>query len=119
MIEGECCICQSERSFFDVCHIILFPSPGTFDWLADNSFVLIVTEVGGYAEFEIFSPPCGFIMAAASQPRLLARLLVGNYGSAPANNSLKSKLRAKFSYICCIVSHEASTSGYCSRELER
>ena len=40
MIEGDCCICQSERSFFEVCHIILF------DWLADNSFVLIVTEVG-------------------------------------------------------------------------
>ena len=78
MIEGDCCICQSERSFFDVCHIILFPSPGTFDWLADNYFVLIVMEVGGYAEFEIFSPPRGFIMAAASQPRPLARLLVGN-----------------------------------------
>ena len=46
MIEGDCCICQSERSFFDVCHIILFPSPGSFDWLADNSFVLMVTEVG-------------------------------------------------------------------------
>ena len=76
-IEGDC---QSERSFFDVCHTILFPSPGTFDWLADNSFVLMVTEVGGYAEFEIFSPTRGFIMAAPSQPLLLAWLLVGNKG---------------------------------------
>ena len=40
------------------------------------------------------------------------------YASVPTNN-LKSRLRAKFSYICCIFSHEASTSGYCSRELKR
>ena len=32
------------------------------------------------------------------------------------NNNLKSRLRAKFSYIYCILSHKASTSGYCLRE---
>ena len=32
--------------------------------------------------------------------------------------NLKSVLRARFSYICCIFSYEASTSGYCSRELK-
>ena len=41
------------------------------------------------------------------------------YASVLANNNLKSRLRVKFSYICCIFSHEASTSGYCSRELKR
>ena len=44
---------------------------------------------------------------------------LSNYASFPANNILKSRLRAKFSYICCIFSHKASTSGYCSRELKR
>ena len=44
---------------------------------------------------------------------------LSSYASVPANNNLKSRLRAKFSYICCIFSHEASTSGYCSREPER
>ena len=42
-----------------------------------------------------------------------------NHASVPANNNLKSRLRAKFSYICCIFSHKTSTSGYCSRELKR
>ena len=42
-----------------------------------------------------------------------------NYVSVPANNKLKSRLRAQFSYICCIFSNEASTSGYCSRKLKR
>ena len=42
-----------------------------------------------------------------------------NYVSVSANNNLKSRLRAKFSYICCIFSHEALTSGYCSRERKR
>ena len=42
-----------------------------------------------------------------------------SYASVPANNNLKSRLGAKFSYICCIFSHQASTSGYCSRELKR
>ena len=37
---------------------------------------------------------------------------------AIANNNLKSRLHAKFSYICCIFSHEASTSGHCYRELK-
>ena len=40
----------------------------------------------------------------------------GNY---PCKVNLKSKFRAKFSDICCIFSHEASISGYCSRELKR
>ena len=44
---------------------------------------------------------------------------LSNYASVPANNNPKSRLRAKFSYICCTFSHEASTSGYCSRELKR
>ena len=44
---------------------------------------------------------------------------LSKYASVPANNNLKSRLRAKFLYICCIFSHEASTSGYCSRELKR
>ena len=38
-----------------------------------------------------------------------------NYASVPA----KSRLRAKFSYICSIFSLEASTSGYCLQELKR
>ena len=42
-----------------------------------------------------------------------------NCAFIPANNNLKSRLRFKFSYICCIFSHEASTSGYCSRNLNR
>ena len=45
--------------------------------------------------------------------------LLSNCASVPANNNRKSRLRAKFSYICCIFSHEASTSGHCSRELKR
>ena len=44
---------------------------------------------------------------------------LSNYASVPANNNLKLRLGALFSYICCIFSHEASTSGYCSRELKR
>ena len=45
---------------------------------------------------------------------------LSNYASVPTNNNLKSRLRAKFSYtICCIFSHEASTSGDHSRELKR
>ena len=41
------------------------------------------------------------------------------YASVPANRNLKSRIRGKFSDICCIFSHEASTPGYCSRELKR
>ena len=44
---------------------------------------------------------------------------LSNYASVPASNNLKSRLRAKFSYVCCIFSQEASTSGYCSWELKR
>ena len=44
---------------------------------------------------------------------------LSNYSSVSANNNPKSRLRAKFSYICCIFSHEASSSGYRSRELKR
>ena len=44
---------------------------------------------------------------------------LSNYTSVPANNNRKSRLRAKFSYICCIFLHEALTSGYCSWELKR
>ena len=36
---------------------------------------------------------------------------LSNYASVPMNNNLKSKLCVKFSYICCIFSREASTSG--------
>ena len=50
---------------------------------------------------------------------------LSNYASIPVNtnlkftllnNDLKSRLSTKFSYICCIFSREASTSGYCSRD---
>ena len=44
---------------------------------------------------------------------------LSNYSSISANNKPKSRLRAKFSYICCIFSHEASTSDYRSLELKR
>ena len=44
---------------------------------------------------------------------------LSNYALVPANNNLKLRLRAKFSYIRCIFSHIASTSGCCSQELRR
>ena len=44
---------------------------------------------------------------------------LSNYASVTANNNMKLRLRDTFSYICCILSHETSTSGYCSRELKR
>ena len=54
-----------------------------------------------------------------SQRILQANRPLSNYASVPVNNNLKSRLRAKFSYICCIFSPEASTLGCCSRELKR
>ena len=33
-----------------------------------------------------------------------------NYASVPLNNNLKLRLYTKFSYICCIFLHKASTS---------
>ena len=50
---------------------------------------------------------------------LLANRPLSNYASVPANNNLKLRRGAKSSFICCIFSHEASTSGYCSRQLKR
>ena len=41
------------------------------------------------------------------------------YASVPAKDNLKSRLRAKSSYIGWIFWYEASTSCYCSRELKR
>ena len=49
----------------------------------------------------------------------LCKRPLSNYASVPANNKPESRPRAKFSYICCIFSHEASTSGYCLRKLKR
>ena len=49
----------------------------------------------------------------------LANRLFSIYTSVLASNELKSRLRAKYSYICWIFSHVALTSGYCSRELKR
>ena len=50
--------------------------------------------------------------------RICGNRLLSSYASVPTNSNLKSRLRTKFSYICCIFSHEASTSSYCSRELK-
>ena len=52
-------------------------------------------------------------------PKVYLNGSLSNYDSVPANNNLKSKLSAKFLYICCIFSHQASISGCCSRELKR
>ena len=38
--------------------------------------------------------------------------------TVPVNSNLKSRLHARFSYICCIFSHKASASGYCLQELK-
>ena len=43
---------------------------------------------------------------------------LSNYASVPANNNLKSRLRARKYSKCMKTWHEASTSGYCSRELK-
>ena len=44
---------------------------------------------------------------------------LSNYASVSANINLKPRLRARFSYICCIFLHEASISSYCLREMKR
>ena len=43
---------------------------------------------------------------------------LSNYASVPANNNLKSRLRARKYRKCMKTWHKASTSGYCSRELK-
>ena len=47
------------------------------------------------------------IYSATCQTVATANMPLANYASVPANNSLKSRLRAKFSQICCVFSHEA------------
>ena len=44
---------------------------------------------------------------------------LSNYASVPTNNNLKSTLRARKYSKCMKTWHEASASGYCSRELKR
>ena len=44
---------------------------------------------------------------------------LSNYASVPVNNNLKSRLWARKYSKCMKTWQEASTSGYCSRELKR
>ena len=44
---------------------------------------------------------------------------LSNYDSVPVNTNVKSRLRARKYSKCIKTRHEASTSGYCSRELKR
>ena len=67
------------------------------------------------------------LLASAVSPRNACAVVSGtvcnrplsNYASVPANNNLKSRLRARKYSKCMKTWHEASTSGYCSRELKR
>ena len=43
---------------------------------------------------------------------------LSNYASVPMNSNLKSRLPAKIYSKCMKTWHEASTSGYCLRELK-
>ena len=45
--------------------------------------------------------------------------IIRTQASVPANNNLKSRLRARKYSKCMKTWHEASTSGHCSRELNR
>ena len=44
---------------------------------------------------------------------------LSNYASVPAISNLKARLRALFSYICCIFSHEVRLNSGCLRKLKR